>query len=444
MKKLFLIIILVIFLVLFLIDGNVFTEEAFAQRGTEVGGILEENTIWVLENSPYIITALIQIPENVTLIIEPGVNVISNIISNDPVFYFSGKIFAEGTIEHEINFVGNDDGGWFRTAGDSKTASLVLDYCIVEGTGFGGGKYFDTVVIRNSKIYAPFRISTRIYGSNCTMEYNILGNANIRAMDFSKPIYVKNNLFLGAEGDFVSGITYEGATTTILKYNSFINLNPDENKVRYFKELDITENFWGTTNTSIIDEIILDRNDFNIFPGYVDYLPILTEPHFETPKLPLETEPPTEDIITVFVDYVIDGDTFDTAEGYRIRLADIDAPEYYEDGYQSAKDFLISLINGKTVYLDIDDIYRTGPYGRLICVVYVTYNSTHYLNVNKALLVEDYAEISNFDNEFNPYSWSLYILKQTIPEFPSWIFIPLFLVITSLAFLVKKTVFHPT
>ena len=142
------------------------------------------------------------------------------------------------------------------------------------------------------------------------------------------------------------------------------------------------------------------------------------------------------------VSSVTDGDTFETTSEGTVRLADIDAPEYYEYGYQSAKDFLISLIYGKTVYLDIDDFYRTGTYGRLICVAYVNYNLTHYLNVNKALLVEGYAEISNYNNEFSPYSWSLYIPKQDIPEFPSWIILPLFLIATLFALIIKKRLFH--
>ncbi|MCK4885507.1 thermonuclease family protein [Candidatus Bathyarchaeota archaeon] len=120
------------------------------------------------------------------------------------------------------------------------------------------------------------------------------------------------------------------------------------------------------------------------------------------------------------VSLVIDGDTFETTSEGTVRLADIDAPEYYQYDYQASRDFLISLIYGKTVYLDIDDLYRTGTYGRLICVAYVNYNSTHYLNVNKALLVEGYADISNYNDEFSPYSWSLYIPKQDIPEFPLW------------------------
>ena len=130
---------------------------------------------------------------------------------------------------------------------------------------------------------------------------------------------------------------------------------------------------------------------------------------------------------------VTDGDTFGTTTEGIIRLADVDAPETYEVGYQASKDYLFSLIYGNTVYLDIDDLYQTGGFGRLICVVYVSYNSTHYLNVNQALIEGNYAEPVNYDNEFSPYSWELYVHKNDVPEFPSWIILPLFMVITLLA-----------
>ena len=120
------------------------------------------------------------------------------------------------------------------------------------------------------------------------------------------------------------------------------------------------------------------------------------------------------------VSSVTDGDTFVTATQGIIRLADVDAPETYEVGYQESKDYLFSLVYGKTVYLDIDDVYQTGGFGRLICVVYVSYNTTHYLNVNQALINGNYADPVNYDNEFSPYSWELYVHNNDIPEFPSW------------------------
>lgn len=146
--------------------------------------------------------------------------------------------------------------------------------------------------------------------------------------------------------------------------------------------------------------------------------------------LPLAWSSSGEIDATTFVSRVIDGDTFDTTSEGRIRMADIDAPEYGESGYYDAKQCLEDLVDSKTVYLDIDDIYETDPYGRLVCVVYVRHSSTQYKNVNKALLVEGVVEIDDYYNEFNPYSWTLYVHEDEIPEFPSLVIFPLFMLTT--------------
>jgi micrococcal nuclease len=115
---------------------------------------------------------------------------------------------------------------------------------------------------------------------------------------------------------------------------------------------------------------------------------------------------------------VVDGDTFDAFPVGRVRLADVNAPEVGEPGYYEAKDFLRSLIYGRRVYLDVDDLYVMDKYNRLVCVVYVRYNSTHLLNVNKALLLEGLAMIRDYPNEFDPYTWELFVyhLVAALPE----------------------------
>ena len=123
---------------------------------------------------------------------------------------------------------------------------------------------------------------------------------------------------------------------------------------------------------------------------------------------------------------VVDGDTFDVTAvngtHYRIRLADIDAVERGEAGYTEARNYLNGLVFGKTVWLDVDNNYVWDDYGtgtRLVCVAYVNHNSTHLLNVNQALVQGANVEKKNYDNEFNPYTWSIYLPReQAVPEFP--------------------------
>ena len=125
---------------------------------------------------------------------------------------------------------------------------------------------------------------------------------------------------------------------------------------------------------------------------------------------------------------VIDGDTFDmTASNgtqYRIRLADVDAPERYEEGYAESGEYLRALVSGESVYLDIDNLYVWDDHGngnRLVGIIYINYNSSYLLNVNEALFQAGHLLKKEYDNEFTPYNWSLYVSIQESPEFSSTI-----------------------
>lgn len=133
-----------------------------------------------------------------------------------------------------------------------------------------------------------------------------------------------------------------------------------------------------------------------------------------------------KEIFAGVVDEVVDGDTFrvtvKNGTQYSVRLADLNAEELSQAGYQEAKDLLDSLVYGKTVYLDVDDVYLWDYHGtgdRLVCVVYVEHNTTHLLNVNKALIDSGKVRTIDYENEFSPYTWSLYVSKEIIPEFPA-------------------------
>jgi len=120
------------------------------------------------------------------------------------------------------------------------------------------------------------------------------------------------------------------------------------------------------------------------------------------------------------VNHIQDGDTFALESGDWIRLADVDTPESGQFGYFEAGQYLSNLIYQKKVYLDIDDVYTydyEGTGNRLVCLVYVPFNSTHYLNVNKALLVSRHAVTYEFYNEFTPSEWRLYTPKLYVFSF---------------------------
>src|SRR3989344_8011309 len=67
---------------------------------------------------------------------------------------------------------------------------------------------------------------------------------------------------------------------------------------------------------------------------------------------------------------VIDGDTFETEDGTRIRLLGVNTPEVNEDYYIVAKDALKKLVLNKTVML-VEDIQDKDNYGRDLRYMYI-------------------------------------------------------------------------
>lgn len=99
---------------------------------------------------------------------------------------------------------------------------------------------------------------------------------------------------------------------------------------------------------------------------------------------------------------VVDGDTIDVEGVGRIRLVGVNTPERGEPGYQTATDYVKSMVLGKKVYLDIDDAKNHDKYGRTLAVVYIDDK-----NLNQELLRGGYAEVMYIPpSEFNPYSWT--------------------------------------
>jgi hypothetical protein len=135
---------------------------------------------------------------------------------------------------------------------------------------------------------------------------------------------------------------------------------------------------------------------------------------------------------SVKVKSIIDGVSFLSNSGTVFRLADVESRCTDWDnstGFITSKGFLSSIILGKIVYLDIDSKYspdQVESSDNIVCVAYVDYNSTHYLNVNRAIVEHGLLLIDNSENDFNPDFWTRYIDKNAVPEFQSLIILSIF------------------
>jgi len=135
---------------------------------TEVSGIISENTTWTKINSPYNVTASVNVVSS-TLTIEPGVTI--KFAANTKLKVDNGAIKAIGTANDSIHFVSDQDnsitqGYWDGILLRSASKEVVdsnFDY--VEGSGF------QYVSIKNAAT-GLYLYDSGIYIANTKLEYN--------------------------------------------------------------------------------------------------------------------------------------------------------------------------------------------------------------------------------------------------------------------------------
>ena len=273
---------------------------ASGNLGTQVGGTLTSNTTWTAVNSPYIITDTIQIPENINLTIEPGVTVTTQ-SPNNIMFLINGVIQANGNATNKIIFDGNGNSSFFKTNHPVAEGFVDLDYCIIRN-GQSAFWLDNTAYLNltNSDLSDLSQTSYLWYPSQDTyIEFNTFTNCagiKIGTDDYfansSGSVYVRYNLFTNNQGYIINNYASYGASKTYINNNSFTNTTGtilEVEKTSTTADMDASQNFWGTANTTIIDSMIYDKNDDVSCSSYINYLPILDSPDPETPVAPTST-----------------------------------------------------------------------------------------------------------------------------------------------------------
>jgi hypothetical protein len=289
----------------FLVAANC-TSFEMVSGSTNVGGVLSDNTTWTLANSPYIITSTVKVPSNVTLTIEAGTVIISNVDLSHMtgnMFQIIGTIIAHGTVDKKITFDGSNSSTIFQADQSDPNTFLDLDYCIVRNgrsLWWWGPGHFS---LTHSEISNLIDYSWVWYPrKNVTIEYNkftdsagfqiALGAAN---GSLNGNVSLRNNLFQRNIGYFVRSEASFVPTQVIVKYNSFselwspvLGIHYDSSYSAAMSALNASDNYWGTTNTSVIDALVYDKNDDVALGEAINYLPILQAPD---PNTPLATTP---------------------------------------------------------------------------------------------------------------------------------------------------------
>lgn len=146
-------------------------------KATYVEGEITQDTIWMLVDSPFVLSNDVVVNSGVTLTIEPGVEVR---FGDGFSLTVNGRLKAEGTINRTIKFTSNSltpaAGDW-ETILFNGTASSFLKYCIIEYGKSGITVEDGSIDVENCVIKSNSQDGVTINGGSVVIRNgNVTGN----------------------------------------------------------------------------------------------------------------------------------------------------------------------------------------------------------------------------------------------------------------------------
>jgi hypothetical protein len=254
----------------------------------DVSGIIAVDTTWTSEGGPIHITGVVQVADGVTLTIAAGTRVFSDSCPNFPYctikeIQIFGSLIVTGTSEDPVLL---ENVFIIPSGGNGSPSYVEIEQAhITDGTIYWGEGY-GSLILRHSVIEnsgAGLRYPT----SDSYIEYNVFRGTRSLSIGHSNgvSVYIRNNVFTEYTGPVVRNwAAYSGST--IVEFNSFLSAGTAtvELESGYSSAaMSATSNYWGTTDLSVIESMVLDKADDLSKAGYIEYAPILTAPHPDTP-----------------------------------------------------------------------------------------------------------------------------------------------------------------
>jgi len=259
-----------------------------------ISGIISSNKSWTNDGSPYILDGDIRINQGVTLTISPGTVIKGDPSLDRPEIVVWGTLNAIGRSSDRIQFenIQITSQGYVSDPSTINIQYANISYPFVLSLGsYCEHSLRDSIIDKAQGVY----ISAEA-GTECYFERNILINCGIIQLntewEWSGRLYVRNNVFY-SDSSFDNYTGYDSAISlatrpnmTVFQYNSLLIADSRYSIAAILGDfvIDISNNYWGTTDTNVIDEQIYDGAD--LYPpisGYAKYTPFLTSPHTNTP-----------------------------------------------------------------------------------------------------------------------------------------------------------------
>lgn len=247
----------------------------------EVGGIIYADTTWSADGGPILLASDVQIAEGATLTIGEGVEIRRKASSGDcaRIQVFDGATLSvQGTSVSPV---------LLKEGVSIQSVSGVININHARLTGqcghlLGGATMRNSVVESNTQVI----FDSPPYGQLTVIEFNVI-RARVALFLGDNDIF-RNNLieqFPGTSGtnNFLISIDIDSVGLYQFEDNSFIDFYAEGFRIDLGIDGTAANNYWGTTDTTVIDDIIYDRSDDLTEWHFLEYLPILTEPHPDTP-----------------------------------------------------------------------------------------------------------------------------------------------------------------
>ncbi|ODG92936.1 hypothetical protein BED47_17290 [Gottfriedia luciferensis] len=262
MKKYFQL--LIVLLLLF----SLFPAKKFAETttGTEIYGVISENRTLTKEGSPYIQTGIIDIYPGVTLTIEPGVQLIGK---NGLWISVKGKLQAVGTEQDRILLQ-----DVYVKGTDFNNSTIQIEYADhFHQTTYNGGFLVTTmkknVTLRHNQ-YRNGSIFLSSSNLDSVIEHNFFSQkATLDVNNGSGKVMIKNNTFINPIDHYAPDINLNsrepdgGNPNIFINENNFFGYPRIKVKISGYNGIifDGKNNYWGVTDSSQINQGIVDYRD---------------------------------------------------------------------------------------------------------------------------------------------------------------------------------------
>ena len=432
-----------------------------AQTGTSVGGHISANTTWTTSGSPYIVEETVIVDPNVALSIDPGVEVR---FTSGTELIIDGALTASGNSGNYITFTSNatspqaGDWGAIRFMETSDDESCIINWAIIRYASTGVYAYGSSPEIRNSKIeynanFGIYSTSVSIFIEdlgvplieNCivtdnggvpidvdrqggiyikfggidiqnslvanSLGHGILSIASDADAVLANGITIRNSTGTGVEGEitiFNSTITENNQSgiksTGSIHFNSIFGNTPYD-LVCGNEPLDASNNWWGSTNETVIEENIYDYyDDFNL--GIVTFKPYISSPYF------VYYDEQVYDVGVLSNSSITNFEFSQSEKSISFSVNGTDGTT----GFCNVSIPADLMWGDFSLYLDDVALVEGVDYTE-------TYNGTHYLfsinYVHSSHIVE-------------------LVSTEVIPDFAAWLFLPFLMLATLLGFALRK------